>query len=63
MPKTTEVDEQLQISKAYLESIESGRRIQSRGVDNYLRLFFAKEIQFFDRITQRQSPQCVRVVL
>jgi hypothetical protein len=40
------VDDALQISKAYLESVESGRRIQSKTVDNYLRLFFVREIAF-----------------
>jgi len=44
MPKP--IDAGLQISKAYLESIESGRKIQSKSVDNYLRLFFAREIAF-----------------
>ena len=44
MPKP--IDAGLQISKEYLESIESGQRIQSKTVDNYLRLFFAREIAF-----------------
>ena len=40
------IDAGLQISKSYLESIESGRRIQSKTIDNYLRLFFVREIAF-----------------
>jgi len=39
--KEKPVDPILQISESYLKSLEDGRRIQSRTVDNYLRIQFA----------------------
>lgn len=55
VPDNKEVDPILQISERYLKQLEEGRRIQSRTVDNYLRINFDPPVD--DRVTQRQRPQ------
>lgn len=65
VPDNKEVDPILQISESYLKSLEEGRRIQSRTVDNYLRIQWeywtldleTGKIEVEDRVTQRQRPQ------
>lgn len=55
-PDNKEIDPILQMRESYLKSLEEGRRIQSRTVDNYLRINF-EEPPAEDRVAQRQSPQ------
>lgn len=65
MEESKEVDPVLQIREVYLKTLEEGRRIQSRTVDNYLRIHWEHWIldigtgktEIDDRVTQRQSPQ------
>jgi hypothetical protein len=44
-PDNEEVDPILQIGESYLKQLEEGRRIQSRTVDNYLRINFTDDDQ------------------
>jgi hypothetical protein len=63
--KEKKIDPILQISESYLKSLEEWRRIQSRTVDNYLRIqwehwtlnFETGKTEIEDRVTQRQRPQ------